>query len=83
MKQSFIDFIADNYWDSRICTVPKNIKEEEALYVKYIRPEIKKDAAVGNDMEACYFEAISSWQNIAFKEGFKAGAAMMAECLVK
>lgn len=81
MKQKIIDFIAENYWDNRVFEAPRCIKAEEKLYRKYIRPEIEKNRAVGDDIEACYLEAVSAWGAAAFKEGFKAGTAMMAECL--
>lgn len=81
MKNKFINFIADNYWDNDIFEMPRHIEEEENFYRKYIRPEIEKKLKVGDDIEACYLKAVSAWRNKAFKEGFKAGAAMMAECL--
>ncbi|MDO5399201.1 MAG: hypothetical protein Q4G33_14885 [bacterium] len=82
MNYSFIDLIASKYWSEDIFDAPHRPQEEEDFYCKYINPAAEKDFKAGTDMESCYLASITAWRNAAFREGFKAGAAIMAECFL-
>lgn len=81
MKYNFIDLIADYYLNNNKFDVVKRTQEENDFYDKYIEPEFEVNAQKGNEMEGGYMAAITSWQNLAFKYGFKAGIAIMTELL--
>lgn len=82
MNYSFIDLISDKYWSDDPFDTPHRPQEEKDFYSKYINPAIEKYFKTGNDMEGCYLAATIALRNAAFKEGFKAGAAIIAECFL-
>ncbi|MGM9936209.1 MAG: hypothetical protein ACI38A_02590 [Candidatus Ornithomonoglobus sp.] len=82
MDYSFIRSIAEDYWNGEVCDISQNTREKEAFYETYITPEFEKDYAAGFKMDDMFLSAIAAEKGLSFKDGFRAGVAMMIECCV-